>query len=303
VQVRLVAFPLTGATSITCGGFHCCAGMGDADVVCWGDNSSNALTAFVDAGTAHEVTYATPADPALRGARQISMGDDVACAVSADGSALCWGRDDLRQAGKVTTTNCDYFGTPMLCVPNPTKVAGMGETLQIAAGWLHTCAIERPATPAGALPRVRCWGRAATGELGVDPSTITTKCPDDDAASTMVACTETPTIVPGTDGVTQVAVGLHTSCAVKGGNVLCWGSNETGVLGQGSGTDTLVHATPVLVKDDTDTAISGVAEIAVGPSYACALKDDGSVWCWGSDEAGALGSDAGYAPRAQRVPL
>ncbi|MEP7051335.1 MAG: hypothetical protein ABJB12_13330, partial [Pseudomonadota bacterium] len=38
------------------------------------------------------------------------------------------------------------------------------------------------------------------------------------------------------------------------------------------------------------TGLSSVAELAVGYSHACARKNDGTVWCWGSNDFGELGN-------------
>jgi alpha-tubulin suppressor-like RCC1 family protein len=301
LPVKKTSFPLTDVTSLTCGEYHCCAGTAEAGVFCWGENSAAPLTATVDGGAEKFVPYATAADPLLNGARQLSMGIDHACAIAADGTPLCWGRDDVRQAGTIATGTCASFGLALPCLPSPTKVEGLAETLQIAAGWMHSCAIDRPSSTASAS--VRCWGRASSGELGVDPSTITDKC-EDKADAKLYECTASPTTVAGTEGATQVAVGGHTTCAVKDGYVLCWGYNAGGMLGQGKGTlDALPHPTPVFVKDDTDSALSGVVEIALSRTYACALKKDDSVWCWGTDEAGGLGTATASVLLAQRVPL
>jgi len=38
------------------------------------------------------------------------------------------------------------------------------------------------------------------------------------------------------------------------------------------------------------TGLTGVAELALGTSHACARKTDGTVWCWGSNDHGELGN-------------
>lgn len=84
------------------------------------------------------------------------------------------------------------------------------------------------------------------------------------------------------------ALGDGYSCALVAGHVYCWGDNTYGELGNGS--TSAFSAAPVTVTG----LDSGVLEIAGGPHamHACALKDDGSVVCWGANDAGQLGDPA-----------
>ncbi len=40
---------------------------------------------------------------------------------------------------------------------------------------------------------------------------------------------------------------------------------------------------------------NGVLKVAAGFSYTCAVKSDGTLWCWGDNMSGAIGLDAGVA--------
>src|SRR5919112_1097430 len=57
-----------------------------------------------------------------------------------------------------------------------------------------------------------------------------------------------------------------------------WGFNGNGELGNGSTTNS---STPVEVGN-----LDGVEAIATGGSHNLALKDDGTVWAWGSNKCG-----------------
>ena len=73
-------------------------------------------------------------------------------------------------------------------------------------------------------------------------------------------------------------------CALKtDGTLWCWGDNWAGALGDGTTTQ---RSTPVQV-----TALeNSVASVKAGYYHTCAVKTDGSLWCWGGNEKGQLGA-------------
>ncbi|MGC7873064.1 cell wall-binding repeat-containing protein [Desulfosporosinus sp. SYSU MS00001] len=84
----------------------------------------------------------------------------------------------------------------------------------------------------------------------------------------------------------QLAAGVNFALAVDGdGNVWAWGNNSDGQLGQGK-TDSSSTASPVQVKD-----LTNIIAVSAGGAHALALKADGTVWAWGSNEEGQLGVD------------
>jgi hypothetical protein len=93
-------------------------------------------------------------------------------------------------------------------------------------------------------------------------------------------------------GVATLASGEYHACAVRtNATVWCWGDDGSGQLGDGTtgGTDGL-RSTPVQVLRGTST-LKGVTKIAAGASHSCAVRTDGSVWCWGDASDGQLGND------------
>jgi hypothetical protein len=75
------------------------------------------------------------------------------------------------------------------------------------------------------------------------------------------------------------------------GTLWCWGVGGR-MFGDGSiAFNSLnVHTTPVSAHDvvrGRRAPILGVSEVAVGGTYTCHLKRDGTVWCWGR----AIGTD------------
>src|SRR5207244_927410 len=108
-----------------------------------------------------------------------------------------------------------------------------------------------------------------------------------------VLCTEAPQVVPGIEGATSIAVGLFTTCAIVAGQVSCWGSNDSDVLGRGDNAP----SSPGIVEIEFGRPLSGVESISMGGTTACALTTDGTMYCWGAK----LG-DNGNWPRATALP-
>jgi alpha-tubulin suppressor-like RCC1 family protein len=140
----------------------------------------------------------------------------------------------------------------------------------------HTCGV----TTGGA---VYCWGANAYGQAGTPQSTNPVTTPTQVSPS----------------GFRSVSAGGEFTCGLRAvdGQIDCWGRNDYGQLGGGSGkpdaTASPVRvAQPIMVgPNNTSVAVPGVTytAVAAGRRHACALATDGWVYCWGSDVLGALG--------------
>ena len=89
-----------------------------------------------------------------------------------------------------------------------------------------------------------------------------------------------PALTPLED-VAGVATGAAHSCAwTNDGDVLCWGDNDHGQLGDGTKAS---RARPVAVGLD-----GPAEEVAAGAHHTCARLRNGTVACWGSNTEGQV---------------
>lgn len=130
---------------------------------------------------------------------------------------------------------------------------------------LHQCARMSDGT-------VRCRGRNELGELGLG-----TSGPSHADA----------TPVPGLTDVAQViTTNVRTTCTRHlDGTVRCWGANWWGLLGTGQGPGDVCMTERLEGCRTRPTLVPGLTEVthlAASNYEVCAVRRDGSVWCWGS---------------------
>ena len=130
------------------------------------------------------------------------------------------------------------------------------------------------------------WGSNGAGELSNGRRGGVGDGPRSQVAFPPTYYSTTPGQVLGLSNITQIVAGY----ALRGdGTVWAWGPNYMWGLGNGSQDENVVTTTAVQVSGLTNViAIAG----ATGNGYA--LKADGTVWSWGENTLGQLGS--GVAP-------
>ncbi len=158
---------------------------------------------------------------------------------------------------------------------------------------------------------------------GSNPATMlpTTDIPDANTTDASAdaggeASVDAGPVDSGAPRVVHIAGGsfAHTCAVLSSGGVRCWGVNDNGQLGVSVAESRQRcrvpdDATSTLPCEQTPRDVPGltdVADIAVGNGSTCALKRDGSVWCWGLNDAGELGqgtSDTSAHPTPVQVTL
>ena len=241
-----------GNSTIAAGGDHTCAIMFDGGIQCWGDNSDGQLG---DGTTTNRYSPREVKFPGSNDAVDIALGRDHTCVIIDNGSVFCWGSNSDGQLGDGTTTD--------RVIPTLVNLQSSYRAVSISAGNKHTCVILQ----AGSL---QCWGENLRGQIGDGTTT--------DRSS--------PVGVSIPSGRTGIAIGLggeHSCAVLDNGSVYCWGYNSFGQIGDGT---TSTRATPTFTHLTYPRIAVGVAG---GGDHSCAMLDNGSVECWGSNSNGQIG--------------
>lgn len=85
-------------------------------------------------------------------------------------------------------------------------------------------------------------------------------------------------------GLTPIAAGSEFTCAIREGAVWCWGENIGCELGiEAAPKDPFEHVDPHPTPVRVQIGGNAIA-VAADRDYACALREDGRVVCWGSPD-------------------
>ncbi|HXS16395.1 MAG TPA: hypothetical protein VN764_04375, partial [Polyangiaceae bacterium] len=96
--------------------------------------------------------------------------------------------------------------------------------------------------------------------------------------------------------VVDVAVGDGFSCVLRDeGSVWCWGRNDAGQLGRGNTEHSGLPAPVMVEAQDGLEPLTHVVQLSAGPASACAVRDNGAVWCWGNNSLGQVSLDSDLA--------
>ena len=305
---------------IVLGDDHTCAHTGSGDY-CWGFNNFGQVGDGLGGPNGEESFVDSPVlipHPDGFTSTFLAAGCNSTCALpSTNGGPIhCWG----------TNVSYPYFaqgtiwGTPfsgeldldssvqLAVSPTPISDTQFNGSFLGMAGAEHYCVAT--------TNEVKCWGlssdgQAGTGPIDCDPSNC-------DPNQTFAVSQPATTIsFPSGFSALQVAAGDWHTCARGGanGNVICWGNNNLGQLGQNQGdpinnpnpkdyeggggdTNTGLHgiagpgSSPYVCASPTDCTnrLSNVKQIAASDSHTCALLTSGLMKCWGENWNQQLGN-------------
>jgi hypothetical protein len=265
---------------LSAGTDHVCGIKDDNTLICWGDNSQN------------------QADPPDGTFKEVSAGFYFNCALSTEGKVACWGRDTSGEtspppgqfiqieAGGNHACALAASGAPICWGANGSSQVSYppGPFQQLTLGNAHSCGLKADGT-------VECWGDGSSGQANIAADTFS-----------------------------SIVAGFQTTCGIKtDGVAICWGKTEKsygyltqidyGVTGPGGyqtndGSPILcgLKADKTLSCPSLDTVPSGVfSYVTVGGinicydncgspanyqswvfySFACGIRENGVVACWG----------------------
>jgi alpha-tubulin suppressor-like RCC1 family protein len=209
----------------------------------------------------------------------IVAGGNIACALTSDSWAMCWGMDAY---GGLGTGDPTYDYRPRF-LPGP--VVGGHRFASLSLGEHHNCGLTADGT-------AYCWGINYEGQLGVGTRSGPELCPPD----FNIPCSTWPAAVAGGRRFMAITVARQWkssgwTCALDlTGAAFCWGSNSFGQLGLGTtsgpedcgGSPCSLTPRPV-ASSLRFTALSGSS------ASTCALDGTGAAHCWGDNESGNLG--------------
>ena len=277
------------ATSISAGGDHTCALLNNGQVKCWGANNFGQLgigSTVSKGSSSNEMGDSLESVDLGTGltAQSITAGRYHNCAILDDNSLKCWGLNTSGQLGQESVLN--KGDNPNEMGDNLPKIKLDSGTIlkSISLGFYHTCALFKN-------KKIKCWGAASTGQLGQHSI-------DSWGTSNGQMGDSLPIVDIGKGlAASSISIGAAHSCTLVASinTIKCWGSSNSGQLGQGNtttigdnanemgdnlfaidlGTDTTTASTPTAVPANSPTPIPEITTISdtmITP--VAGLKDD-----------------------------
>ncbi len=271
--------------------YHSCV-IKAGDLYCWGQNDfgqlGNGVKSFAE--KKQLVTPPVDANGLTVGSSWIAVatGQSHTCGIRNSGDMFCWGAAGGGQLGVGDSTASilppQQVNTPAILVAANEKA----NWTQVTAGRYYTCGIHRTTSGGGQL---FCWGRNDSDQLGiVQPSPPLT-----------IAIQPEP-VTLGNDSANnwvEVKAGSRHTCGIRqqtlGSTLWCWGERRSGKLGDNNSS--LTPLTLLQPNQVVSTLNGGInfdldwSSVALGKYHTCGIRGtSNTLWCWGSNGSGQLGS-------------
>jgi alpha-tubulin suppressor-like RCC1 family protein len=308
-------------TQIFLGGYHSSVITEDGKVYIWGRNMYGGL------GDGTKISKSTPIEitselnlKSREEVIQMSLGSYHSAALTSRGRLITWGNNQYGQLGDDTTINrlkpvdvtsqfnlnsdeiiiqVSFNGISSSAITSDGRIFIWGDKaleigflipqtiplditsefdlnpgekiIQVSLGGYHSSVITSDG-------RIFFWGINENGQLG-DGTTTYSSVPID--ITSQFSLDEDEKII-------QASLNdSHSSVITSKGRIFTWGKNDSGQLGDGTTSDSLI---PIDVTSlfflDTDEKI---IQVALGLVHSSAITSEGRIFTWGSNFGGKLG--------------
>ncbi len=246
---------LTDVKAIAAGGAHALAIVGeDREVRAWGRNDFGQL----GDGSTND-SNAPVRVHGIKNILAIAAGLNHSLALQRGGIVWAWGYNGDGQLGNGSNIDSSQ----------PVQVGDLSNVKAIAAGCNHSLAITDDPNDSKYTDIVRAWGNNSSGQLGNGTTTSSNKPVD------------TTRNLLGT-GITQIAAGCNHSLALGSQNLMAWGQNTSGQIGDGTNDNRLI---PCELMD-----VTAPLSFAGGRAHTLIVANDQTVRSWGYNGSGQLGN-------------
>lgn len=235
---------------IAVGDLHTVALKADGTVWSWGYGADGQM----GNNTLYPSPCLSPVQADITDVKYIAVGNANTFAIKTDGTLWAWGFNGNGELGLGDTASRSV----------PTQVTGLAGVIQVAGtnGGFTACLLDTGA--------VWAWGYNNKGQLGngtINNSTVPVQSTASDFAD-----------------IREIDLGSeHVVARKDDGTVWTWGNNGAKQCGRG------VSAWYTQPGQVTTAGVSSVTKVKAGAIHTVVLKNDGTVWTWGSNKYGQLG--------------